>query len=271
MKNNDMPYLIEAVELEARLGDDHLLIVDVSRPETYLRGHVPGAIHLNYTALILGQPPAIGLLPTSQKIEEVLSSIGWTAEKHVVAYDDQGNGNAARLLWTLEAVGHSCASLLNGGSQAWTHEGHAVECTPNIAQMSVASVELNPAVVADKDDVLASLTDEGTVLLDARTPEEYYGMKSPSLRNGRIPGALHLNWIDTIDLGNNLRFKPKEELNLMLAKRGIVREKKVITYCQTHHRSSHSFVMFRYLGFVNVRGYAGAWAEWGNDPNLPIE
>jgi len=25
------------------------------------------------------------------------------------------------------------------------------------------------------------------------------------------------------------------------------------------------------LGYPTVRGYPGAWSEWGNDPMLPVE
>ena len=97
--------------------------------------------------------------------------------------------------------------------------------------------------------MLDSLGDDQKVILDARSPEEYNGLKSPSLRNGRIPGAVNLNWIDTIDRDNNLRFKPESVLNPMLAQLGVARDKEIIVYCQTHHRSSHSFVMLRRLGF----------------------
>jgi len=52
---------------------------------------------------------------------------------------------------------------------------------------------------------------------------------------------------------------------------GVTPDKEIVVYCQTHHRSSHSYVMLKHLGYPHVRGYAGAWSEWGNDPELPIE
>ena len=108
---------VEPAELEPLLPDETLLIVDLSGIDTYLRGHLPGAVHLDYGALLLGQPPAPGLLPPMEKLHSALQSIGLTAEKRVIAYDDQGNGRACRLLWTLEVVGHKNFALLNGGCQ----------------------------------------------------------------------------------------------------------------------------------------------------------
>lgn len=272
MKNNTIPLVLEPLELEALLPHEDLLIVDVGG--RYHQGHIPGAVHLDYNDLIRGQLPAPGLLPPPDQLQAALHAIGLAPEKHVIAYDDQGNSAASRLLWTLEVVGHKNASLLNGGLAAWQNEGHPIERTPNVAvpqPFSPARGAFNAAVVADRGYVLASLVDARSMLLDARSPAEYNGHKSPSLRNGRIPGAVNLNWLDTIDRDNNLRFKSAPVLNAMLAEIGVVREKEIITYCQTHRRSSHSFVMLRHLGFERIRGYPGSWSEWGNDPALPLE
>lgn len=281
MNNDSIPYLIEAHALESLLADESLLIVDVSARQSYLQCHLPGAVHLDYNNLILGKPPAVGLLPPLDKLQIALQSIGLTAQKHVVAYDDQGNSRASRLLWVLEAIGHKKAALLNGGLCAWSNEGHATESAPaqaeahlhHIDQLDIAAspIELNSSVIAEQDYVLTSLTNAHTRILDARSADEYNGIKSPSLRSGHIPGAVNLNWLDSIDRDNNLRFKPTATLNTMLSQLGLKREHEIIVYCQTHHRSSHSFVMLRQLGFDKIRGYAGAWAQWGNDPNLPIE
>ncbi|MFW5452932.1 rhodanese-like domain-containing protein [Thioalkalivibrio sulfidiphilus] len=44
-----------------------------------------------------------------------------------------------------------------------------------------------------------------------------------------------------------------------------------MVYCQTHHRSAHTWLMLRHLGFERVRGYPGAWSDWGNAPDVPVE
>jgi thiosulfate/3-mercaptopyruvate sulfurtransferase len=52
---------------------------------------------------------------------------------------------------------------------------------------------------------------------------------------------------------------------------GVTPDKEVVVYCQTHHRSAHTYFVLKQLGFTKVRGYPGSWSEWGNDPDAPID
>lgn len=273
MTNNTIPRVLESLELAALRPHANLLIVDVSARNTYEQSHLPGAVHVEYANLIGGQPPAVGLLPPNAQLENVFRAMCLSDDSHVVAYDDQGNGRASRLLWTLDLAGHSKWSLLNGGLRAWHAAGNALETMPAECDAPKAAFvpQWNPAVIADRAYIVDALDNPNIALVDARTAEEYGGLKSASARRGHIPGAVNLNWLDTMDADNHFGYLPVAELNAMVAQLGIRRDQEIITYCQTHHRSSHSFVMFRHLGFANVRGYPGSWAEWGNDSDLPIE
>ena len=62
-----------------------------------------------------------------------------------------------------------------------------------------------------------------------------------------------------------------DQLLQILADIGVTPEREIITYCQTHHRSAHTYIVLRHLGFPKVRGYHGSWSDWGNNPELPVE
>jgi len=268
-----LPLLIEPEQLHPCLADPLVLIVDLGNPARYATGHVPGAVHLDYANLVRAEPPAMGLPPTEAQLSEVLSRLGLTPDRQVVAYDDEGNGRAGRLLWTLAALGHERVALLNGGLHAWDAAGGPLEAqfSPPPRRAYQARFVDPPTAVADRDYILARLGQPDLVLLDTRTPAEFAGLDVRAARGGHIPGAVNLNWTDAMDPQRQLRLQPDPVLRKLLERRGVTPDKEVIVYCQTHHRSAHTYWVLRYLGYPRVRGYPGAWSEWGNDPSLPVE
>ncbi|MDP6398928.1 MAG: sulfurtransferase [Arenicellales bacterium] len=265
-------FLVEPEELEALLTEPAVLVVDLGKPQTYAQLHVPGAMHLEYSLLTAGTQPVPGLLPPEERLTHLAGMLRLNEVSRIIAYDDEGGGWAARLAWTLHYLGYDSIQVLNGGIHAWNNEGHPVNDEPVFPDTS-ANLPLasrNPNVLADRAYILEHLGDEAIVLLDARTPEEYSGTKVRAARGGHIPGAANLNWLETMDRNRNLRLKPAESLIETLEALGVRPEQEVITYCQSHHRSAHAWLMLKSLGFPRVRGYAGSWSEWGNAPDVPI-
>ena len=278
---HSIPLLLEPQQLVSLLQPDQngltgdkslpLLIFDLSKLDNYKKRHLPGAIHINYNDIVLSKKPVFGLLPDVITLNHLGSRLGIDANQHIIAYDDEGNANASRLLWTLEACGHSAYSLLNGGMTSWIHDGYPTENIINTPTKRIFNANLNPKVIANKEYILSRLNQQNTLLLDTRTLNEYKGLKLFAARGGHIPGAIHYEWTNAIDLKNNYRLRPANELLDELAQLGITQEKEIITYCQAHHRSSFSFIMLKYLGFNNIKGYHGAWSDWGNQTDTPVE
>ena len=264
-----LPFILDSAELHPQLGNQGLLIVDLSKPDTFARQHVPGAVNLDYAQLVSARPPVMGLLPDAAQLSRVLSGIGLTPDKHVVAYDDEGGAKACRLLWTLEVIGHKPISLLDGGLRAWLAAGFPVEggAASNLPSDYHAVIGLDAK--ADKAYILERLNHPDVALLDTRTRGEYSGSDKRAARGGHIPGAANLDW--TQALASDLRLKPVQELRAMYEKLGMSQDKEIIVYCQTHHRSSHTYVVLKALGYPRVKGYPGAWSEWGNSTDTPVD
>ena len=162
-------------------------------------------------------------------------------------------------------------SLLDGGLHAWANEGHPYDDTPVTPVATEFQAAFNDSPVAVSAYIRDRLGNPETQLLDVRSPDEYNGIKKFAERGGHIPGAVNCEWTNMMDQPHNLRFKPDAELLDMLSALGVTPDKETITYCQTHHRSAHSYIVLKHLGFSKVKGYPGSWSDWGNNPDLPIE
>ena len=266
-----LPLFVEPDVLEQKLGTNGLLIVDLNEEPIFLEEHIPGAVNLSYASLIGPRPPAMGTIAGAEQISAAFSAIGLTPDHHVVAYDTEGTGKASRFLWTLDVINHPNASLLNGGFHSWKGEGHPTETETITPNPSNYHVKLGETALAGKEYILDHLDDNGVVILDCRTPAEFSGEDLRSARGGHIPGAVNMDWMLAMDRERNFRIKSTEELTEFFSSIGVSPENEIITHCQTHHRSSHTYMVLKFLGFKKIKGYDGSWSEWGNDPDLPIE
>ena len=267
-----MPLIIEPNDLDQLLDKADVVIVDLCKAKQYAQAHIPGAHFINYADIVRIKKPVMGLLPDAEIFSKLVSDLGITENTHVIAYDDEGGGCASRFIWTLNVFGHKNASLLNGGLHSWANEGHALsnEATTS-AEPSSYSLSNTENYSADREHIQQHLDDKNTVLLDTRSAAEFSGEKKFADKAGHIPGAIHFEWTDAMDRNNNLRLLPEGVIEQRLEQLGVTKEKEVICYCQSHHRSAFTYLMLRHLGYENVKGYPGSWSDWGNQTDTPIE
>lgn len=267
-----LPLVIDASQLASNLDDPALLILDLSKAETYQQGHIPHAINVDPALLLCGTAPVPNKLPSAAQLSALFSSLGLTPERHVVVYDDQMGALAGRMIWTLHCVGHTRVSFLNGHLNAWTQSGLALEQSPNRPTPSHFEATIDRSLVADVQTILAHLGDADLRIWDARTEAEYRGEKVVNAKKGgHIPGARWLEWTDCLISPTDTRLRPNAELLATLRSRDITPEHSVITHCQTHRRSGLTYLVAKHLGFKQVRCYDGSWFEWGNRDDTPTE
>ena len=55
---------------------------------------------------------------------------------------------------------------------------------------------------------------------------------------------------------------PEAEARDLLESRGITPDRRIVLYCNTARRISHTYVVLRHLGYEDLAFYEGSLTEW---------
>lgn len=270
--------LVSSEELAAHLRDEDLLVCDCrfagdaeASRALYVSGHVPGAIHVYWLDdLSAADTTVTTFLPDAEEAAARLGRLGITHEKSVVAYSDGGNLYASRLWHVLSHYGHDRVALLDGGIEKWQAEDRPLEC----GTVHSLPVRFEPRQSGwmrgiEAKEILQRLDDPEIRLVDVRAPAEFSGEQLRAARGGRIPGAVPWPWEENLRPDGTMR--DSVEIRARAEAARLFPGQELVTYCQGGVRAAHAALALRVAGYPRVRIYDGSWAEWGNDPTLPVE
>ncbi len=245
----------------------------------YASGHLPGAVHVDWTA-DLNDPIRRDYIGP-EAFSALMDRLGVTPETTVVFYGDRNNWWACYAMWVFELFGHTRARIMDGGRLKWQKEGRPL--TREVPRFTASGYNApgrdDHTNRAFRDEVLAFASAHGQ-LVDVRSPEEYSDQRlhmadypnEGALRGGHIPGAKSVPWGRAVNPEDG-SFKSGPELRrIYVEEQGLLPNREVIAYCRIGERSAHTWFVLKYLlGFDRVRNYDGSWTEWGNSVGLPIE
>lgn len=231
---------------------------------SYLLGHIPGAIHSNSDVYENGYPRWF-LLPDAE-LKSALGGMGITPDTTVVVYSDSSIF-AARLWWILKYAGVTDVRFMNGGIQAWQTAGYPTETAINTPVATTYAGVTNPGLVASTAYV-ESVYNTTAKVVDVRSGSEYAGMISGYgylVNKGRIPGA---TWAYNADdasgvyLDADATLRSYEEVKSLWSNLGIDFSKETIFYCGGGYRSALAYLYAHWMGHTNIRNYSDGWEGW---------
>lgn len=283
-------FLVETDWLAEHLNDPDLRIVDmrgyvrtvqrdgvqealyVGAPEEYAQEHIPGAVYIDWTQDIVDlDDPVEAQIAPPEKFAETMERLGIGDQHRVVVYDTHPASQfATRLWWALNYYGHRNVAVLNGGLRKWQHENLPLSAEVPSYPPAHFTPEVQPQMRATAQEVLNSLKQPGTLLIDAREPAQYSGAVARGHgRAGHIPGAINIPREELI--ASDGTFRSNEELSQVFARNQVRPEERVIAYCNGGVAATTVLFSLAMLGYPTLTNYDGSWNEWGSRNDLPTE
>jgi thiosulfate/3-mercaptopyruvate sulfurtransferase len=262
-----IPPVVDAVWIsehpEVVVADVRWYLDGRSGAAAFAEGHLPGAVFVDLDRwLAAPSDPRHGRhpLPDPEVFARGMGEAGIADDSTVIAYDDMGGVNAARLVWLLRATGHA-AALLDGGLAA---AGEPLES---------GAVTRAPARFAARPwpaERLAGIDElDSGVLLDARARNRFAGDFEPvDPRPGHIPGARNLPAAEM--LGADTRLLPAAELRRQVRTAGVGEGDAVIASCGSGVTACHTLLVLEALGLPLGRLFPGSYSQWSNT-DRPVE
>lgn len=259
--------LVSFDDLEARLEEPGLRLLDVRPRADYDKQHLPGAVWVDIKAAesLAGKP---GGLTDRAAWEAWLAPLAIAPGAKVLVLDGQRQLGAARVWWLLRYLGVDDVGLVNGNVPLWIEQKRPVSSDPVQVEPIGRRVSFRADRHATKEDVLAAIKAGAARVVDARSDDEFRGKTKLSKRGGHIPAACHLEWNKMV--GPDGRFLDEQALRAKVTAIGLKPGEAVVTHCQGGGRASVNAFVLERLGFPTRNYYLG-WSDWGNADEVPVE
>jgi thiosulfate/3-mercaptopyruvate sulfurtransferase len=248
--------------LAEHLKDPQVVVLHVADGfADYKRGHIPGARFLAASKFIDNSGAVGSELPPVEALAKVFSELGIGDRTRVVIYATNSKVHAARAWFTLDFLGHGDrACLLDGGVEAWLEEDRPV--TGAVPAFTAAPFTPKPRSEARAGlaEVKQAVESGSAQVLDSRPARRFAA--------GHLAGARNLYWQETLESEDRPVLRSPEQLRALLAARGFVAGRKVVSYCEVGLQASHGYFLARYLGYEAAM-YDGSYQEW-TAKNLPV-
>ena len=228
--------LVDTEWLNDHIDDPNIRIVDCDMFDSYSRAHIRGAVgikvhHYIKHPLYPDDSKAYPWVAEPEVVKELFESMGIGDNTTVVTYDSGGSLWASRFWWVLNYYGHTNAKVLDGGWKKWFDEGRPVSIDPPVPIEVTFTPSSDDTLICTLDQAVSKIDDSDVVFLDVRSDGEWDGTNSRgNSRSGRVPGSVHLEWLNFITDDKYHTIKSPSELRNMLEAVGVTPEKEVITY-----------------------------------------
>lgn len=230
--------LVDTREATA-LVESGATVLDTRSAFSWLRGHVPGAVRVDWRIGTTGGLTS-GRLDTPAVVAAAYAALGVRRSRPVLVVGDwdEGWGEEGRVAWNLAWLGHTDVHVLEGGMDAWPGPWEHLGATPTPGDFTAQPVaSLRADLRADAG---------APFVIDVRDPDEFAGARRHrEARGGHIPGATNLPWRTLMDGGP-----------------AVPKDTPIVVYCTGGVRSGMAWLLLTAQGFTHVANDDGSWWDY---------
>lgn len=249
-----------------------LVVIDASKDKLYAQSHIEGAINIPYVILNEKDPKIDGTMLPLEEVAKILGNKGVSNEDTIVVYDEGTQKYSTLIYWTLKYLGAKDVKVMHKEMNAFRDA--RIKLTSDVPTVKAKTFKVNlvPEIYADAAYVESAIGKSDVVIIDARTPDEFNGVRNEksTYSNGHIKGAINIPYESLVKAGTNVFISPDEFKKL--AGIELSPDKTYLLYCKTGIKGATLYTyMTNVLGFKNVKNYKGAYAEWDHLGKLSMK
>jgi 3-mercaptopyruvate sulfurtransferase SseA len=219
-------------------------VLDTRGTIDFLRGHLPGAVNVEWRIGVVGGLRS-GTLGPPDAVAAAFGALGVSRDRPVLVVGAwaAGWGEEGRIAWDLEYLGHADVHVLRGGIERW--DG-ALERGLSRPRPAVFVAAVRSELRADRAAVKRA-----ALVIDVREPEEYAGSNAYfAAYGGHVPGAVNFPWRRVVAGAS----PPREP---------------AVVYCTGGVRSAFVWMLLSAQGQA-VANYDGSWWDWAANEPAPV-
>lgn len=253
------PVLVESITAEKLLQDKPVLL-DARPAFEFNLAHVPGAINIRWEDFSQTHPQSRGVLQADLfSVARRLALIGIDPETPVVVLGQgsQGAGEEGRIAWTLRVLGVKKVHTLVHSS--YRKMNTSTESPPPVKNKPYWKPVVAEPLMVDAKRFKSAVTQnlKPVVVLDVRSLEEFNLRNLSKDKKVKVP-VVNLEWREFF----SAQGWPSKASEQRLQEEGVGKDSVILVISNHGVRSGAVTYALDFLGYKNVRNFAGGYEQW---------